>query len=112
LATLDVLGTQTAPTHTIIGPPGGGNTYSDANNSITGNGAHNPFLNQSATFTITGTGLTADTTITGATFSFGTAPGNDVVGVVSVPEPSSLVLGLVGLSLIGSIGLYRRHRRS
>src|SRR5262249_866643 len=70
---LDVLGAGGAgPSHLIIGPPGPGGTYSNANGSIAGNKPHNPFLNDVATFSITGSGITADTTITGVTFSFGT----------------------------------------
>jgi hypothetical protein len=111
-ATLDVLAAGGAgPAHLIIGPPGPGGTYSNANGSIAGNGPHNPFLSESATFTITGTGITADTTITSATFSFGTTAGVTVVGQV-VPEPSSLFLGAIGLGLIGSVRFYRTRRRS
>jgi hypothetical protein len=107
---LDVLGTATAPKHLIIGPPGSGGTYSNANASIAGNGSHNPFLNQSATFTITGSGITADTTITSATFSFGTTPGVTSHGFV--PEPSSLVLSASGFGLVGVVGVWRSRRRS
>jgi hypothetical protein len=97
------------PTHLIIGPPGPGNLYSNANGSIAGNGPHNPFLNQSASFTITGSGITANTTITSATFSFGTTSGVNVQGV-PVPEPHSLVLSLTGIGVIGLLMLYRsRH---
>jgi hypothetical protein len=98
------------PAHTIIGPPDAGNTYSNANNSITGNGAHNPFLNQTVTFTISGSNITSDTTVTAATFSFGTTSGSDVIGHMPVPEPSSLVLGLMGAGLVGAVR-YRRTRR-
>jgi hypothetical protein len=98
------------PAHLIIGPPGGGGTYSNANGSIAGNGPHNPFLNQVATFSITGSGITADTTVTSAIFSFGTTAGIDVTGQ-SVPEPSSLVLSAIGIGLIGSIGVYRSRSR-
>jgi hypothetical protein len=113
--TLDVLSGpgHAGPAHTIIGPPGPGGTYSDANNSIAGNGPHNPFLFESATFTITGAGITADTTITSATFSFGTTSGVTVGGVPGfVPEPSSLVLALCGLGVVGLAGSYRSRRRS
>jgi hypothetical protein len=107
----DLVGTGHAgPAHLIIGPPGAGGTYSAANGSVQGNGPHNPFLNQSATFTITGAGITANTTITSMSFSFGTTPGVFVQGQ-AVPEPSSLVLSLVGIGLIGSIGVYRSRRR-
>jgi hypothetical protein len=100
---LDVLGTRTAPTHTIIGSPSASGIYSMANSSIAGNKAHNPFLDGPVTFTITGPNITAGTTITAATFSFGTAPGVTVKGapVVVTPEPSTLLslgTGLVGLA--------------
>ena len=112
--TLDVLAGpgHAGPAHLIIGPPGGP-TYANANGSIAGNGPHNPFLNQSATFTITAPNVSADTTITAAIFSFGTTEGASLIpGVSAVPEPSSLLLGLVGLGLVGSIGFYRRRCRS
>jgi hypothetical protein len=100
------------PTHLIIGPPGGP-TYSNANGSIAGNPAHNPFLNQSATFMITGPGIDDGTTVTAATFSFGTTEGQDLVpGVLSttpVPAPPALVLGLVGaVGLFGKRAWARR----
>jgi hypothetical protein len=55
VGTLNVLaGGGAGPAHLIVGPPDGGNVYTAANGSIAGNGPHNPFLNQSASFTITG----------------------------------------------------------
>ena len=109
--TLDVLQGpgHAGPAHLIIGPPGGP-TYANANGSIAGNKAHNSFLNQSASFTITAPNVSTDTTITAATFSFGTTEGASLIP--GVPEPSSLVLGLLGLGLVGSIGFYRRRCRS
>jgi hypothetical protein len=107
----DLVGTGHAgPAHLIIGPPGGP-TYANSNGSIDGNSAHNPFLNQIATFTITGSGISADTTITSATFYFGTTAGVLIGGSPAVPEPSALVLGLVGIGLIGSVAVYQSRRR-
>jgi hypothetical protein len=108
---LDVLGSPTAPAHLIIGPPGPGGTYSNANGSIAGNGPHNPFLNQSASFTIGASGITADTTITSVTFSFGTTEGANLVPGVIIPEPSSLVLSAIGASFVGLIVVRPSRRR-
>lgn len=111
-ATLDVLGSKVGPSHLIIGAPDTNNVYSNANGSIANNNAHNPFLYKSATFTITGSDITASTTITGASFSFGTTPGQySIPGrLVAVPEPGTLVLGLIATGLIGSIAIHRRRR--
>ena len=90
------------PAHVIIGPPGPGGTYSNANGSIAGNGPHNPFLNETAMFVISLTGITADTTITSVIFSFGTTAGVDVPGVPStVPLPGALPLFATGIGLMG-----------
>ena len=99
IATLEVLGTSTAPTHLIIAGPGS-TGYSNANGSIAGNKAHNPFLFNSATFVITGPDI-SPTTISSVFFSFGTTPGHTIRGF-SIPEPSAeLMLGLGTLGLMG-----------
>jgi hypothetical protein len=111
---LDVLSPGgTGPAHTIIGTPDGSGNYSNANGSIAGNGPHNSFLAQSATFTFTIPGVTANTVVSSATFQFGTVDG--VVGdpgtLQGVPEPLSLTLvggGLVALGLTRA----RRSRRA
>jgi hypothetical protein len=88
------------PERTIIGAPGPGGVYTNANSSIAGNDPHNPFTNQNATWTLTIAGLTADTAVTAAAFSFGTAAGNDVPGVPRTPVPDSgMTLILLGVSL-------------
>jgi hypothetical protein len=83
--TLDVIGTPIAPAHTIIGGPDATNTYSNANGSIAGNGFNNPFLAGAVSFLLSVPGVTAETTVTAVTFSFGTTAGNDVPGEAPTP---------------------------
>ena len=104
---LNVLGTATGPSHTILGAPGAGGTYSNAGGSIAGNDPHNPFLNQSATFTLNITGVTANTTVSSAIFSFGTAAGDNVPGGPSSTIPEPVSLSLVGSGLL-ALGLLRK----
>jgi hypothetical protein len=93
---LDVLSGpgHAGPANLIIGP----SPYPNHKDSIAGNSPHNPFIDQTATFTITGPNITAATTVTAATFQFGTTEGNDqVTGTIqnitpqSVPEPATFV---------------------
>jgi hypothetical protein len=111
----DLNGMPITPAHTLLGQPGPGNVYGNANNSITGNVPHNPFLAGTATFVLTIAGVTADSTISQATFSFGTTSGDDHAGTIvppvnPVPEPTSLVLALTAMVPLGIVGL--RARRS
>ena len=113
---LNVLGTPVGPAHTIIGTSSNGTysggTYSNAKGSIAGNGPHNPFLESGTTFTLSVPGVTAATTITAATFSFGTAAGNTLVGTAStVPEPITMVLVGAGLLAMGTLRMQRKAKR-
>jgi hypothetical protein len=111
---LNVLGAGGAgPANLIIGPAGPGGVYTNANGSIAGNNPHNPFLNQSASFTISGQGITADTRITSVVFSFGTTAGNDVPGGPpgsSTPEPATVITLATGLPFC-LLAVRRRFRR-
>jgi hypothetical protein len=83
-----------------------GITYPAANASITNN-MFSPFVDGSATFNLALLGITADTTITGATFSFGTKPDTFITGVPSaVPLPGTLPLFATGL-----LGLWALRRK-
>jgi hypothetical protein len=99
-----------APAHTLIGP----GPYTSANGSIAGNGPHNPFLNQVASFTISNASITANTIVTSAIFSFGTVSGLDVIGTpggagdIGVPEPGTLLLLAGGLLAAGFLSRLRR----
>jgi hypothetical protein len=103
----------------IIGPPDASGNYSSANSSITMS-THNPYINGTGTFVILDSAITADTTITAATFSFGTmlnentlpgsvcTPGtpNCGSGPPLVPEPSALAL--IGSALVMFGFVWRR----
>lgn len=105
---LEDLGTLAGPAQTIIGGTAGSSTaYSNAGGSIDSNGPHNPFIQGVAHFTLNIAGVTANTSVTAATFSFGTDLGDNIPGTPSsVPEPISSAL--VGTGLISLFFLRRR----
>lgn len=105
---LTVLGTTMGPAGLIVGPAGAGGVFTNANGSIAGNGPHNPFLNQTANFTVAVSGVTAATNVTGVTFSFGTTAGSNVTGTPSTPTPEPETLALFGMGLLGIGGIVRR----
>ncbi|MFO0841616.1 MAG: PEP-CTERM sorting domain-containing protein [Gemmataceae bacterium] len=104
------------PDQTILGSPDGSNVYSNANPSIAGNGPHNPFLFGPVTFTLSVLGVTDASTISAATFSFGTEHGDNVPGVPSdtpgVPEPASILMGLTAVAGLGGFAGWRRRRQA
>ena len=110
---LNVLGTAVGPTHTLIGPPDASNLYSNANGSIAGNPAHNPFLIGPIIFDLSVPGVTTSSTISSVDFSFGTTDGNDVPGTPStVPEPTTLLLLGTAMAGFGAVARLRRREPS
>lgn len=97
------------PTQMIAPTIANGGTYSNVNNGFQN---FDPYTIGPATFTLAFSGITADTTITGANFSFGTGPDTFLPGTPgttpppAVPEPSSLLL--LGTGILSGAGFLRR----
>jgi hypothetical protein len=81
--------------------------YSQANGGIVNNSGHNPFSAESATFTISGTGLSSSSQLANIRFLFGTD-----LGTVLVPVPPAAALGAGLLGVLGLLHLARRRRPS
>jgi hypothetical protein len=96
------------PDEAILGPPTSGLNYAGANNSITDTGSHQPFVMQTATFTLTLSGnLPSGFCICpDVTFFFNT-DGTPL----ATPEPMSMLLFGSGLLGLGA-ALRRRVRKS
>jgi len=103
-------GTNT-PSDLIIGAAGPGGVYTNANASLAGNGPHNPFVNQTATFTLTVAGALASSTISNVGFAFSTTPDcgtvNGVPTLAGTPEPASVLM--LGTLIAGALWMKRRH---
>lgn len=90
----------------ILGGPGAGPAYSNANASILGD---NPFLNQTAHFVLTfASGVTSSTTVSNVVFQFGTGP----TTLAAVPEPATATIAGIGMASMGLFGVFRRRNRS
>lgn len=112
------------PDEGIIGDPNNSNVYGNANNSITGNGPHNPFLAKSATFTVALNGVDQYTGISNVKLGWGTsdsvlgttivnascttAGGCNPTAPALVPEPSSVFLVAAAAGLFGLKRLVRQ----
>jgi len=109
-------GAHTGPRSLDHWPPDSSDVYANAHGSIAGNSGHNPFLNQTATFDLSISGLTSNFTVSSVLFRFGTSFGSDTSpGCTasgcgsSVPEPGALALFAAGLGALG-IALARKRR--
>jgi len=96
--------TNPPPSHLIIGA----GPYTNASGSITGNPPHNPFLDQTATFTIHDSTITSTMVISHVVFGFGTQFGSTVngelsVGTSAVPESRTMLMIGTGLILLGTL---------
>ncbi|GAC1421271.1 MAG: hypothetical protein NVSMB62_16030 [Acidobacteriaceae bacterium] len=94
------------PTEMIAPAMTDGGMYVLGNNGLQ---QFNPYVIGSATFTLALTGITANTTVNSAVFSFGTSPDTFLQGVPGapppIPEPSSLVL--LGTGIVTLAGIVR-----
>jgi hypothetical protein len=112
-------GSANGPAQELVGRASADGKYDNANPSLRGNGPHNPFLDGTVNWVIDVAGVTSASKISSATFSFGTAAGDNVPGVGKpggfgggdTPEPHMLValLGMAGMGFVGLIWRRRKH---
>jgi hypothetical protein len=114
--------TTPGPSDLVIGTPATGGTTYNGNGSIDGNSAHNPFLFETATFTLDISGVTASSSLDpsanvvvyygtgGSTFSI--TPQGAVVTGGQLPIPATLPLVGAGMLGLGLLALRNRRRRT
>jgi hypothetical protein len=103
------LGTK-PPDEAILGPATSGLDYDGANNSITDSGPHQPFIMETATFTLTLSGDLPEgfCICPDVTFFFNT----DGTPLTNVPEPMSMLLFGTGLLGVGAAVRRRRIKKA
>ncbi len=107
--------TGSKPKDLIIGPDNkgsltNGGIYTHAQGSIS---QHNPVILGSASFVIDVAGVTSSSKLSNVVFQFGTTAGsNQSTGILvqSVPEPSTMVMGLSALAMMAGVAIRRRRR--
>lgn len=106
---LGFTGSGNPPDEAILGPADSGLTYDGANSSITNNGPHQPFVMETATFTLTLSGNLPEgfCICPDVTFFFNT----NGTPLTNVPEPMSMFLFGTGLLGLGA-AVRRRVRKS
>jgi hypothetical protein len=85
--------------HAIVGPPTAG-TYAGANASVRANPGHTPYAAEMAVAQLSVPGLEASTPVNVTAFRYGTDLDPATGTIVIIPEPSTLVLAMVGLALM------------
>jgi hypothetical protein len=113
--TITISAFATSPPSQMILPADGGGGYPNSNSSLNKD-KHQPSVDGPLTVTLTLAGLTSSTTIKSVSFEYGTGPdttqpgtehGSPILFAVA-PEPSTLVIGVVGALGFFGYGLRRR----
>jgi hypothetical protein len=103
------------PSYGIIGFPGSGGVYSNANGSLTNNASKQPYAQEEAVFTVdlTGSNITLSS-ISGVEIGFGTQGNNyinaSVVTNIATPEPGTAWFVVTGISMI-CLDTWRKRRK-
>ena len=90
---------EVSPNNLIVGPNPSQNDGFDN---------HNPYINQTGTFTLQCPGCAANSVISGVSISFGTSGFEVPATVVAIPEPSTWALMFLGFLGVGAMAYRKR----